>query len=557
MTNLLKPGAAKSVIRATSWIRSVSILFALAAFAVGCSPAARVPAAAQLAGSSATRPSAGDPRVDVIFWFDTEDYLLPADDDAAKRLAVMLDQRHIKATFKVVGEKARVLEQRHRDDVIAALKKHDIGYHSNFHSVHPTPTEYLAYCNWLDGVGEFVRRETRGAADVKRVFGVPWLACYGQPGSSWGSQTIGGLKQIGVAPHGVPCYVDEGTHVGGFDGKPFWYCNALVVYDMKPNVTRMDLKNPDGLKPAEKEFSQIADRLRGEGGGLVSIYYHPCEWVHQTFWDGVNFGRGANPPREQWKAPPQKPPEETEALFARYGRYVDFIRNTPNIHFITASELPVLYADPLRSEGASLLTVTKLAQRIAESCRTGGPGIDILTVDGLTFSPADQFELITAAASARFTGHGPASNQHLMAKGLFGPDGPSPEKNPLAADQLAWTAVRDTLADVRDYVEKNGRVPPRVFIGPDPISPTDFLATLASWYDVDARSDKIGPEGSVRLIRDVPLATVSHIAKDTPNLFGAWVIHRANYRAPHVMEVARWQAWTLKPATRVTDNGKK
>jgi len=27
------------------------------------------------------------PRIDVILWFDTEDYLLPADDDAAKRLA--------------------------------------------------------------------------------------------------------------------------------------------------------------------------------------------------------------------------------------------------------------------------------------------------------------------------------------------------------------------------------------------------------------------------------------------------------------------------------------
>jgi hypothetical protein len=49
-------------------------------------------------------------RVEVILWFDTEDYLLPADDDAAKRLAEMLSERGIRATFKVVGEKARVLE---------------------------------------------------------------------------------------------------------------------------------------------------------------------------------------------------------------------------------------------------------------------------------------------------------------------------------------------------------------------------------------------------------------------------------------------------------------
>src|SRR5213592_2073861 len=110
------------------------------------------------------------PRIDVILWFDTEDYLLPASDDAAKRVAEILTGRGIRGTFKVVGEKARVLEQRSRADVIAALRKHDIGYHSNLHSVHPTPAEYLSECGWLDGIAEFVRRERAGAGDVRRIF---------------------------------------------------------------------------------------------------------------------------------------------------------------------------------------------------------------------------------------------------------------------------------------------------------------------------------------------------------------------------------------------------
>ena len=158
--------------------------------------------------------------INVILWFDTEDYLLPADDDAAKRLAEMLSERNIRATFKVVGEKARVLEKRGRHDVIAALKKHDIGYHANFHSVHPTPTEYLAEAGLLDGIHEFSRREGGGAADVRRIFGVETLACYGQPGSSWAPQAIAALRGIGVAPHGIPCYVDEGNHIG-LNEKPF------------------------------------------------------------------------------------------------------------------------------------------------------------------------------------------------------------------------------------------------------------------------------------------------------------------------------------------------
>src|SRR5690349_8351478 len=39
------------------------------------------------------RPAPPPPRVDVILWFDTEDYLLPADDDACLRLAELLSKR--------------------------------------------------------------------------------------------------------------------------------------------------------------------------------------------------------------------------------------------------------------------------------------------------------------------------------------------------------------------------------------------------------------------------------------------------------------------------------
>src|SRR5262249_12167357 len=84
-------------------------------------------------------PSEPSPNVYVRLWLDTEDYILPASDDAALRVAEFLSGQNIRATFKVVGEKARTLERRQRGDVIAALKKHEIGYHSNWHSVQPSP----------------------------------------------------------------------------------------------------------------------------------------------------------------------------------------------------------------------------------------------------------------------------------------------------------------------------------------------------------------------------------------------------------------------------------
>src|SRR5690348_9631691 len=131
--------------------------------------------------------NAADGPVYVVLWFDTEDYIEPAADDAALRIASDLTTLGVRATFKVVGEKARTLESRQRTDVIQALSKHTIGYHSNWHSLHPAPAEFLRRFGYLEGADEFQSREGPGIVDIKRIFGVA-PACYGQPGSSWGPQ---------------------------------------------------------------------------------------------------------------------------------------------------------------------------------------------------------------------------------------------------------------------------------------------------------------------------------------------------------------------------------
>jgi hypothetical protein len=492
---------------------------------------------------SATFVSAAEKAtVNVILWFDTEDYLLPADDEATKRLAELLTERNIRATFKLVGEKARVLEKRGRRDVINALKKHDIGYHSDFHSVHPTPAEYLAECGLLDGIAEFVRREGPGAADVRRIFRVKTLSCYGQPGSSWGSQTIAALKQIGVAPNGIACYVDEGTHVG-LNGKPFWYADALVVYHMQQNYTRMDLHDPAAVEPAKKTVSEIADRLRHEGGGLISIFYHPCEWVHREFWDGVNFRRGANPPREQWKPPTQRTAEETEGAFNRFGEYIDYIKSISGVRFVTASDLPEIYPDPVRTQGTSGQDLGVIAQRLTSS---GNAGVDFQIIGGRAYSVADQFELLVAVVGELIEGKNP--HFPVKASGLLGPDADPP--SPAEVTDLDWFAFRDATHDVLDFIRTHHRVPARVFIGADAVPPADFLAALASAYDHHRKNGKLPLAEGVTLGKGLALLPARQVAKDTPQLFGGWVIHKEGFRAPKILEVARLQAWTLKPAIR-------
>src|SRR5262252_4338097 len=199
-------------------------------------------------------PLSGASGVYVVLWFDTEDYIEPAADDAALRIANDLTAEGVHATFKVVGEKARVLQARRRSDVIAELSKHAIGYHSNWHSVHPTPAEYLVRLGWMEGADEFERRESAGVADIKRIFGVP-PACYGQPGSSWGPQANLALRRLGI-----PVYLDEGDQVGVGE-QPFWYGGLLYVFRMGRNQFRAQLNVGAEDTAAGKRFDEAAERL--------------------------------------------------------------------------------------------------------------------------------------------------------------------------------------------------------------------------------------------------------------------------------------------------------
>lgn len=475
-------------------------------------------------------------QVDVALWFDTEDFLLPASDDAAKRLAELLGERGIRATFRVVGEKARVLEQRGRRDVIDALSKHDIGYHTNLHSVHPTPAEYLSECGLLDGVAEFVRREKQGAADVRRVFGRPTLTCYCQPGASWASQAIVALEEIGVGP----VCADIGTHIGLHD-RPFWCAGVLNIYEMGDNYTDMALYDRAALEPAKAKVSQIVERLRSEGGGLINIGYHPCDWVHQQFWDAVNFRYGANPPREQWKVPPQRPAAETEQAFAQFAAYIDHIRSL-GVRFVTAGDLPSIYADRVRTEGLSEAELLELARNLADP---GTAGVDHQIIGGKSVSPADQFELLVRVACDAIEGKG--TEFPLVAGGILGPDSP-PGPHAQGGRTVAWAAFRDAVLDVRAYLRATRRVPPRVFVGADCVSPADFLRGTAAAWCYRAEQGSLPPD-TVTLGDGLSVLTERHVAAKPVTPF-TWSIHKRDLDNAGILAVARLQAWTLKPALR-------
>jgi hypothetical protein len=469
--------------------------------------------------------AADTPHLYVILWFDTEDYILPASDDAALHVADFLSSEDVRATFKVVGEKARTLERRKRTDVIAALKKHEIGYHSNFHSTQPSPALYLSNLGWDDGAAEFDRRERAGFEDVKRIFGVA-PSCYGQPGSSWGPQSYGAMRSWGME-----VYLDAGSHVR-LDDKPCYYCGILNLYKLAYQL-RANLGGPGDLKEAQDHFLAAREKLHAEGGGIVSIFYHPCEFVHKEFWDGANFKNGANPPREAWKLPAAKTPDETRAAYEVFEGYVRFMKRFPDVQFITAKQAGRLYRDKARGRKFTVDEINGLARGVTEA-------VTFERRDDYAMSAGEVFALLNAYLVERSAGHEPPT---IDWQGMpYGPSNPvTALGGPVTTD---WSQFARTATDVADFLRKQGRIPTSVWLGSTPVPPESYLVALARVVG-DLADGKPAPR-TVE-VQPARLAAASLVAEDSPKLWG-WVIFPPGFRAPAMMELAKRQAWTLKPA---------
>lgn len=465
----------------------------------------------------------------VTLWFDTEDYILPQDDDATKRLAELLTSLGVRATFKIVGEKARVLEARKRTDVIAALKRHDIGYHSNTHSQQPTVAVYLQHAGWDEGRAEFYRREIQGVRDVKRIFGVTPVA-YGQPGSAWAPQTYPALRDMGIG-----MYLDEADHVG-IDDQPFYYDGMLNVFKMRSNLARMDLTGGNSLAEGKARFTKAYEALRAKGGGTISIYYHPNEWVHAEFWDGVNFSHGANPPRDEWKLPRTRPTAETDQAFGDFEQYVRFMKGLPGVRFVTATELMKIYDDKAIARSFGRDDLLKFARFVDNE-------ITFQRLDGYAVSAADVFGLLTHAMME--LGAGRELPRESRITRLYGPSRTyMPPTGGKPSSNFEWRAFAAAVRETADFCEKTGQIPAEIWVGSDSLSPEDYLATLARAFE-DALLNGRAPATVAR--RAGHLTADHYVADDSPALWG-WVIFPDGFHAPHIMELARRQAWTLKPA---------
>jgi len=461
------------------------------------------------------------PTVYALFWFDVEDCTITQSDDAAKRLANILASHDARGTFKVVGQKARVMRDRVRYDVVDALLQHEIGFHSNWHGLRPQIAEYLADCDWDEGVNEFATRERPGLDSVRDLFGVNPIT-YGQPGSNWAPHVFPVLRGWQI-----PTYVSGYGYVGA-DCQPFWYGGLLCTSHMYgKRLSGEDQRHLMGLnfelgKPGEldkhkKAFSRSRDQLT-QTGGLISIINHPCTLY-----------------LEQWFSTDMKPRELTEAGFEHFDEFVKWVVAQDNVRTATARDLLDLYPDEALGRELSRDELCKLAGALAEE-------ITFQRIDDAMASAAEAFGMIVRAL-ARFTGHRQMPDSVTCEAVL------NPTRRLLApASEFSgsWEAFGHSVRAAAQSVSDNGQVPSSVQFAGRNVAPHDYLAACARVLEGLLAGGSPPDRVDIR-----PAATPMEEHVDEAAARSGWKGSMAppgGLEAPKMIDLAKLQCWTLKPA---------
>jgi hypothetical protein len=465
----------------------------------------------------------------VYLWLDVEDYVTPESDEPPKRIIEILSKSGVKATVKIVAEKARALKERGREDVIAAISRMDVGYHMDTHSRHPTLYEYLADKDMAAGSAEFLRRERNGYHFVRNEFNCE-PSCFGHSGPAWAPQVYPAMCNLAI-----PVYLDE-TSILNINDSPYWYCNVLNLNGAGRNFIKLDYFFADrqGLERIKRQFRGIYKRLQGRGG-TVSILFHVHTIVNKEFWDKVNFANGRNPSKEEFVRPQAQPSRVTERAYRDFEGFVNYIKSFDDIEFITARDAASIFRD----NSAQLeIDMHALAQLARETLKE----ITYRKINGDYLSPSQIFYLITSAiasyAESNFLPRMLSPSQPL---------GPLSQSGPQLKSTFLSRSLLKASKNVLEVTRETGYIPSEIVVEGTALTPEDYLATLCELFLKIQQRHKLPEKVSAKKGK---LAQQKYIHSREFAKACKWPVLPEGFKANKILEQAILQTWTLKPALR-------
>ncbi|MCC6444187.1 MAG: hypothetical protein IT210_12130 [Armatimonadetes bacterium] len=439
---------------------------------------------------------------------DVEDLITEESDDASLWIAQMIHEEGLTASFYVVGEKARLWERRGRQDVIEAFKKHDIGFHSTWHSIHPTTAEICQDKDFLSGIEALWEREREGWQDAEKIFGRP-LHGWGRTGSSWGPSISGLMGRMGR------CYVYSPVALNGYNA--WWFTNCL---QLTPQIGGYDDAYADDAQ-FESCLGDLESAMAGadaSGAAFLGVFLgHPTKIVHQEFWDGVNFSSGANPPSDEWKRPRPKPAEALPTIQKNFRRMLRAITRSGHATVGTSDLVRRLCAHkPFMSQAE----LEDICGQMSREERV------LFTRD---FTAGEILCALCQAAQA------PAKRYPRRAN--LGPNAMPP-----VAERTAFDAadIRAAAGQLSASLDETGCLPPAVSVQGAPVGIGTYAIALAKAL---LGADRVTAPAEM----PYPLEAET-VANDVNRQVPGWIIHPSDLKMETILLHTRLQCWTLKPA---------
>jgi len=457
--------------------------------------------------------------IKLVFFFDSEDYETPAADDAEKWWAETMGKHGITVCINVVGELARALRERGRSDVIRAMARHDIAYHSDMHSAYPTWAEYLDTLSWAEGIARVLREEIKGIADVEEVFGQhPAVWC--KPGASWGPQVVQAMLQMDV-----PVFCDAPFEMA--PGQPLWYGNGLFLtyhhhfdgYFQTPHAERLERMKAD--------FTALCEQ---HDGRYLAMFTHPSRLFTTRFSD--TFSGGKNPPREQWKPSPLRPAQEIHELQQDFDDFLAWVVRQPDVELTTHRALFAWWKQPV-SPWLSAGAVSRLAASL--------PAFTYQRVGDEYLSPAEQFGVI-ARAVATGGEEGIAPNQ-IPVRRLLGPTATPPEAAP---GSVPWREFAVAARWVDEFCTRTRHVPAAIALGRSAVGPNAFLQAAGRALCAQESHGTVPATVSIQPVDEYPAITRREDFR-RQRFHQTWSEFSPDFEGRNVLEMIRLQAWTAKP----------
>ncbi len=264
---------------------------------------------------------------DLIFSFDTEDYVNPKGADGIIRASKMIREAGYTPCHNVVAWLAQALVKWGRQDVIDELKQCEITAHSLKHSYHPTINEYTDLEDFNEAMKLFRKEEDEALRIIQSIIGNDRFTAACPPGDS-----VSYVAKYGYADMGIEIY-DGGLTRDEVRGRPVGFCNMLTLMYYYSFDVFIDY--------TEEQIIDLMDKMAELD--VCIFYHHPQKNTVTTFCDLQNF-YGSNIEGE-WILSDLVPEEKVKRFEKNLAFFLERLKNDKRFNVVTYGQI----ADKYRS----------------------------------------------------------------------------------------------------------------------------------------------------------------------------------------------------------------